>query len=50
MAIQINGTTVIDNNKNIVNVENGNYVGIVTASKFRGVNTNNLGVSMIVFS
>ena len=34
MAIQISGTTVIDNSRNIVNTQNGNFVGIVTATQF----------------
>ena len=36
MAIQIGGTPVIDNNKNVINVQNGNFVGVVTATKFVG--------------
>jgi len=36
MAIQINGTTVIDNSRNITNAGNGNFSGTVTASQFNG--------------
>ena len=38
MAIKINSTDVITNSPDIVNVRNGNYTGIVTATKFVGVN------------
>lgn len=36
MAIQISGTTVIDNTRNIINAQNGNFTGIVTATQFIG--------------
>jgi hypothetical protein len=36
MAIQISGTTVIDNTRNLVNTQNGNFAGIVTATQFIG--------------
>jgi hypothetical protein len=39
MAIKISNTTVIDDARNIVNVPNANYTGIVTASSFVANNT-----------
>lgn len=38
MAIQISGTNVIDNNFHIVSAQNGNFAGIITATKFVGSN------------
>lgn len=49
MAIKINSQTVIDDSKNIINTQNGNFVGIVTASSFSGINKTNVGLT-IVFS
>jgi hypothetical protein len=36
MAIQISGTTVINNTLDIVNARHGSYTGIVTAAQFVG--------------
>jgi hypothetical protein len=49
MAIKINNVDVITNQPNIVNVQNANFVGIVTAAKFVGpVVGSNIGL-MLVF-
>lgn len=34
MAIKIIGTNVIDDSRNVVNTNNGNFTGIVTATQF----------------
>jgi hypothetical protein len=49
MAIQISGTTVITNQKNIINTENGNFTGIVTAFKFvgNGVDIQNKSIGLL---
>ena len=36
MAIKISGSTVISDTKDVLNVRNGNYTGIVTASSYVG--------------
>ena len=36
MAIKISGDTVISDAKDVLNVVNGNYTGIVTASSYVG--------------
>jgi len=43
MAIQISGTTVIDNSRNIVNAVNGTFSGSVTASSFNSAAPGALG-------
>ena len=36
MAIKINGDIVISDTKDVINVVNGNYTGIMTASSYNG--------------
>jgi hypothetical protein len=42
MAIKINNVDVITNTPNIVNVQNANFTGIVTATSFAGTDGTNL--------
>jgi len=44
MAVKISDTIIIDDNKNLVNVENVNTVGVVTATSFVGSGENLTGL------
>ena len=49
MAVLILDTIVIDDNKNIDNIENVNTVGIVTATKFDGSYEGNFALDTYLF-
>jgi hypothetical protein len=51
MAIQISGTTVIDNSRNICNAVNGTFSGNVCANCFigNGIGLSNVGTDPKIF-
>lgn len=51
MAIQISGTTVIDNSRNICNAVNGTFTGNVCATCFigNGIGLSNVGTDPKIF-
>jgi hypothetical protein len=46
MAYQVGPDIVIDDDKNIINIENANISGIVTATSFSGDGSNLTGISI----